>query len=229
MYIDMRCFGEGYEEFYERVGTNDGIKFIRGKAARVTDMAETDEEKKKLTVVVEDTLLSQMLRVPVDMVILLNALEPRADAEDVARKFSLSRRADGFFLERHVKLDPVATMSEGIFVAGCCESPKDIPDTVAQAKAAAAEVLSLFARGMTEIEPTVAHVDEDVCSGCGLCVKVCAYGAPSIIEPQHVSRVNEALCKGCGGCAGTCPSGAISQNHFTFKELLSEIEELTAS
>jgi heterodisulfide reductase subunit A2 len=228
MYIDMRCAGEGYEEFYERVGTDDGVKFIRGKVARVTDRAESEEEKGKLTVVVEDTLLPAMLRVPVDMVILLNALEPRADTEDVARMFSLGRRADGFFLERHMKLDPVATMTEGVFVAGCCESPKDIPDTVAQAKAAAAEVLSLIARGKTEIEPIVARVDEDVCVGCGLCVKVCPYGAPSIVEPQHISRVNEALCKGCGACAGTCPSGAISQRHFTFRQLLEEVEALAS-
>jgi heterodisulfide reductase subunit A2 len=226
MYIDMRCFGEGYEEFYERVGTNDGVKFIRGKASRVTDRAETDDEKGKLTVCVEDTILSQMLRVPVDMVILLTGLEARADAEDVARKFSISRRADGFFLERHVKLDPVATMTDGVFVAGCCESPKDIPDTVSQAKAAAAEVLSLLSKGKAEIEPTVAHVDEDVCAGCGLCEKICAYGAPSVVEPQHVSRVNEALCKGCGACAAVCPSGAMSHRHFTFREIMDEIEAL---
>ena len=142
----------------------------------------------------------------------------------MARTFSISRRADGFFLEKHVKLDPVATMTDGIFVAGCCESPKDIPDTVSQADAAAARVLSLFAQGKTEIEPIVAVVDEDVCAGCGLCVEVCPYGAPSIIEPQHVSRVNEALCKGCGACAGTCPSGAIRQRHFTYREILDEVE-----
>jgi heterodisulfide reductase subunit A len=224
LYIDMRCFGEGYEEFYERVSTEDGVKFIRGKAARVTDLAVTDEEKGKLTVSVEDTLLSTILRVPVDMVILLTALEAKTDAEIVARTFSISRRADGFFLERHVKLDPVATMTDGIFVAGCCESPKDIPDTVSQADAAAARVLSLFAQGKTEIEPIITVVDEDVCAGCGLCVEVCPYGAPSIIEPQHVSRVNEALCKGCGACAGTCPSGAIRQRHFTYREILDEVE-----
>ena len=224
LYIDMRCFGEGYEEFYDRVSTEDGVKFIRGKAARVTDRAVTDEEKGKLTVSVEDTLLSTMLRIPVDMVILLTALEAKADAETIARTFSISRRADGFFLEKHVKLDPVATMTDGIFVAGCCESPKDIPDTVSQADAAAARVLSLFAQGKTEIEPIIAVVDEDVCAGCGLCVEVCPYGAPSIIEPQHVSRVNEALCKGCGACAGTCPSGAIRQRHFTYREILDEVE-----
>jgi len=228
MYIDMRCAGEGYEELYERVCTDDGVKFIRGKATKVTDKAIADEEEGKLTVCVEDTLISKMLRVPVDMVILLTALEARTDTEDVARMFSLSRRADGFFMEKHVKLDPVATMTDGVYVAGCCVGPKDIPDTVAQAKAAAAEVLSRLAKGVAEIEPTIAIVDEDVCSGCGLCVKICAYGAPSVLEPQHRSNINEALCKGCGACAATCPSGAVSHKHFNFKEFLSEIEALAA-
>jgi heterodisulfide reductase subunit A len=227
-YIDMRCAGEGYEEFYERVGTEDGVKFIRGKATQVTDKAISDEEQGKLTVVVEDTLISKILRVPVDMVVLLTGLEARSDADEVARMFSLSRRADGFFMERHIKLDPVATMTDGVFLAGCCSGPRDIPDTVAQAKAAAAEVLSRLAKGVAEIEPTIAIVDEDVCSGCGLCVKICAYGAPSVIEPQHRSQINEALCKGCGACAATCPSGAVSHKHFNFKEFLSEVEALAA-
>jgi heterodisulfide reductase subunit A2 len=227
-YIDMRCAGEGYEELYERVCTNDGVKFIRGKATKVTDKALADEEPGKLTVVVEDTLISKMLRVPVDMVILLTALEARSDTEDVARMFSLSRRADGFLMEKHVKLDPVATMTDGVYIAGCCVGPKDIPDTVAQAKAAAAEVLARLAKGVAEIEPTIAIVDEDVCSGCGLCVKICAYGAPSVIEPQHRSSINEALCKGCGACAATCPSGAVSHKHFNFKEFMCEVEALAA-
>ncbi len=225
-YIDMRCFGEGYEEFYERVGAHDGVTFVRGKASSVTDRALTEEEQGKLTVCVEDSLVSKFLRIPVDMVILLNALEPRADVEEVARLFSIGRREDGFFMERHVKLDPVATMTEGVFVAGCCEGPKDIPDTVAQAKGAAVEALSLMVRGKTEIEPVTAIVDEDICMGCGMCMQVCPYGAPSFIEPQHLSHVNEALCKGCGACAGTCPSGAIRLKHFTFRQMLDEIEAL---
>jgi len=226
-YIDMRCAGEGYEELYEKV-CGEGIKFIRGKATRVTDKAISEEEHGKLTVVVEDTLISKMLRVPVDMVILLTAMEPRPDADDVTRIFSLSRRADGFFMEKHVKLDPVATMTDGVYIAGCCVGPKDIADTVAQAKAAAAEVLSRLAKGKAEIEPTIAIVDEDICSGCGLCVKICAYGAPSVIEPQHRSHINEALCKGCGACAATCPSGAVSHKHFNFKEFMMEIEAQAA-
>ena len=227
MYIDMRCFGEGYEEFYERVGTQEGVKFIRGKVSRVTDRALSDEEKGKLVVCVEDTLLSSFIRVPVDMVILCSALEPRADVEAVARLFSIGRRADGFFMERHVKLDPITTMNDGIFIAGCCESPKDIPDTVAQAKAAASEALSLLARGKVEIEPIVASVDEEVCSGCGLCEKVCPYGALSLVSPEGIMGVNRALCKGCGACAATCPSGAMSLSHFTYRQILDEVEALT--
>jgi len=227
MYIDMRCFGEGYEEFYERVGTQDGIKFIRGKASRITDQALTDDEKGKLVVCTEDTLLGSFIRVPVDMVILCIALQPRADAESVAKLFSIGRRADGFFMERHVKLEPIATLTDGIFVAGCCQSPKDIPDTVAQAKGAASEVLRLLALGKVEIEPIVAFVDEEVCSGCGLCEKVCPYGALSLDSRERVMMVNRALCKGCGACAGVCPSGAISLSHFTPRQVLEQVEALT--
>jgi len=228
IYIDMRCFGEGYEEFYERVGAQDGVKFIRGKVSRVTDRALTDDEKGRLTVCVEDTLLGSFLRVPVDMVILCTALQPRDDAGKVAKLFSIGRRADGFFMERHVKLDPIATLTDGIFVAGCCQSPKDIPDTVAQAKGAAAEVLGLLARGKVEIEPIIASVDEEVCSGCGLCEKMCPYGALALDSLERVMTVNRALCKGCGACAGICPSGAMSLSHFTPRQILEQVEALTS-
>jgi heterodisulfide reductase subunit A len=228
MYIDMRCFGEGYEEFYERLSTEDGIMFIRGKASQVTDRALTDEEKGKLIVCVEDTLLGNFIRVPVDMVILCNALEPRADTEQIAKVFSIGLRGDGFFMERHVKLDPISTLNDGIFIAGCCEGPKDIPDTVAQAKAAASEVLSLLARGTVEIEPIVASVDDKFCSGCELCEKMCPYGALSLAEPEGVMVVNQALCKGCGSCAVICPSEAISLSHFTRLQILGQVEALAS-
>jgi len=193
MYIDMRCFGEGYEEFYKRV-SEEGIAFIRGKVARVTDRAVSDEEKDKLIVICEDTLLSKVVRVPVDMVILCAALEARSDADKVAKLFNIGRRKDGFFLERHVKLDPVATATDGIFIAGCCEGPKDIPDTVAQASAAASKALSLISRGKVEIEAATAVIDERICSGCQLCLAVCPYSAISFDEEKNVCRVNEALC-----------------------------------
>jgi heterodisulfide reductase subunit A len=146
MYIDMRCFGKGYEEFYKRV-SEEGINFIRGKVAQVTDVAISDEEKGKLIVVCEDTLLGAMIRVPVDMVILNVAVEPRSDAAEVARIFGLQRSIDSFFSEKNYELDTMGTLTDGIFMAGCCQGPKDIPDTVAQAIGAAGKALALVAKG----------------------------------------------------------------------------------
>ena len=222
-YIDIRSFGKGFEEFYKRL-SGEGVNFIRGKVGEVTNHAITDEEKGKLVVVSEDTLLGAIIRVPVDMVILSVALEAQQDAGAVARLFNISRSADGFFLERHPKLEPVSTMSDGIFVAGCCQSPKDIPDTVAQASAAAAEVLAMIGKGKVEIEAATAVVDERICSGCQLCSLVCPYSAISFDEKKEVCRVNEALCKGCGACVGACPSDAISLNHFTNEQILAQME-----
>ena len=155
MYIDMRCFGKGYEEFYRRI-SEEGVNFIRGKVAQVTDVALTDEEKGKLVVVCEDTLLGDLIRVPVDMVILSVAIEPRADAAEVASLFGLQMDGDGFFEEEHYKLDPMGSGVEGIYLAGCCQGPKDIPDTVAQAIGAAAKALALVSRGEVGAETVAA-------------------------------------------------------------------------
>lgn len=227
-YIDMRCFGEGFEEFYKRL-SEEGVNFIRGKVARITDQAVTDEEKGKLIVITEDTLLGRMLRVPVDMVILCSALEARSDADKVASLFALNRRADGFFLERHVKLDPVATPTDGVFIAGCCEGPRDIPDTVAQAEATAAKALSLISKGTVTLEAAIANVDETQCSGCGRCEEICTFSAPKVSRKNGVvvSQVNETLCKGCGACAVVCPTGAMSIRHFTRDEILAQVGALT--
>ena len=223
MYIDMRCFGKAYEEFYKRV-CNEGVNFIRGKAAEVTDRAINEEEKGKLIVCVEDTLLGKLIRVPVDMVILATALEPRSDAVKVARLFGITQSADGFFLERHPKLDPVATMTDGVFVAGCCQGPKDIPDAVAQASAAAARVLALISKGKVDLEAATAVIDEEKCSGCRICNALCPYNAIQFLEDKKVSQINEALCKGCGTCAGACPSGAITHKQFTTTQIVTELE-----
>jgi len=227
-YIDMRCFGEGYEEFYKHV-SEMGVNFIRGKVAKITDEAITEEERGKLVAVAEDTLLGRMIRVPVDMVILCSALEARSDADKVASLFALNRRADGFFLERHVKLDPVATPTDGVFIAGCCEGPRDIPDTVAQAEATAAKALSLISKGTITLEAAISHVDETVCHGCGRCEEICTFHAPKVISKDGVmvSEVNETLCKGCGACAVVCPTGAISIKHFTQEEILAQVGALT--
>ncbi len=222
-YIDIRSFGKGFEEFYNRV-LKEGTIFIRGRPAEVTNIAETPEEKGKLIVQFEDTLAGLQRRLPVDMVILSCALEPQADAEATARLFNISRSADGFFLEKHPKLDPVATMTDGIFIAGCCQAPKDIPDTVAQALAAAAEVLAMISKGKVEIEAATAVVDERICTGCQVCKLVCPYSAISFDEEKTVCRVNEALCKGCGVCVAGCLSDAISLDHFTNEEILAQME-----
>jgi len=227
-YIDMRCFGEGYEEFYKRC-SEEGVNFIRGKVARVTDEAITDEEKGKLIVVGEDTLLGKMVRVPADMVVLCSALEARSDAEEVAKLLTINRRADGFFLERHVKLDPVATPTDGVFIAGCCEAPRDIPDTVAQAEATAGKALSLISKGTVTLEAAIATVDESICHGCGRCEEICTFSAPKVADKDGklVSSINEALCKGCGSCAVACPTGAVSIRHFTQDEILAQVSALT--
>jgi len=223
LYIDLRCFGKGYEEFYNRL-QEEGVNFVRGKAGEITNIAETPEETGKLIVIAEDTLVRRKRRLPVDMVVLSTALEPKADAEEVARLFNISRSKDGFFLEKHPKLDPVATTTDGVFVAGCCQGPKDIPDTVAQASAAAARVLSMISKGSVEIESSTSKIDETLCSGCKTCISLCPYNAITFDEEKKVSVINEALCKGCGTCAAACPSGAITSQHFTTEQIAAQIE-----
>jgi len=220
-YVDIRSFGKGYEEFYNRV-TDEGTKFIEARPSGVTDVAERPEEEGKLIVQYELDGLEK--RQAVDMVILSVALEAQADAKAVARLFGISRSADGFFLERHPKLDPVATMSDGIFVVGCCQGPKDIPDTVAQASAAAARVMAMISKGKVEIEAATAVIDEELCAGCKVCLNLCPYSAISFDEEKEVCRVNEALCKGCGVCVAACPTGANTGKHFTAEQIMAEIE-----
>jgi len=227
LYIDMRAFGKGYEEFYKRV-LGEGVHFIRGKCAEVTDLAESPEEKGHLVVVAEDTLLGLTRRLPVDMVILSGALMPGAGSQKAGKVFSLNCAQGGFFLERHPKLAPVDSMSEGIFLAGACVGPKDIPDSVAQGAAAAAGALSLIDKGKVVIEPITAEIDEERCAGCQLCVANCPYAAIEYDREKKVSVVTEELCKGCGTCVAGCPSGAAGQKNFEDEQINSEIEGLLA-
>lgn len=222
-YIDMRAFGKGYEEFYKRI-MNEGTVFIRGKGAEVTNVAERAEERGKLIVKAEDTLLGAVRRVPVDMVILSAGLRPARDAADVARTFSISCSQDGFFMERHPKLAPVATAADGVYIAGTCQGPKDIPDSVAQGAAAAASALSLIDRGKVDIEPITSQINEDVCAGCKVCISLCPYTAIHYDAEKKVSVVEQAVCKGCGTCVAACPSGAARQNGYTNEQIFAEIE-----
>jgi heterodisulfide reductase subunit A len=185
------------------------------------------EEEGKLVIRVEDTLAGMVRRIPVDMVVLATGLEPQADAQDVRRMFNMSCGSEGFFLERHPKLAPVNTFTDGVFIAGCCQGPRDIPDTVAQAGAAAAEALALIDRGYIMQEPNTAYVLAD-CSGCKSCIPLCPYTAIAFDDATGKAVINEALCKGCGTCVGSCPSGSIGQHLFEDDEVFSEIAGLMA-
>jgi heterodisulfide reductase subunit A len=222
-YIDMRTPGKMFEEFYQRL-LNEGVHFIRGKVAEVTDWALDPTEEGKLVIRVEDTLSAFVRRIPVDMVVLATGLEPQDDAQEVRRLFNIGCSTEGFFLERHPKLAPVSTFTDGIFLAGCCQGPKDIPDTVAQAGAAAAEALALIDAGFVETEPNSAYVNEEACAGCKTCIPLCPYQAISFLEDRKVALVNPVLCKGCGTCVAACPSAAMQQNLFEDEEIFEEIK-----
>jgi heterodisulfide reductase subunit A len=221
-YMDIRAFGKGYEEFYERV-QEEGVYFVRGRGAEVTV-----QDGGQLQVKAEDTTLGIPVQINVDMVVLATAMEPQHDAGKVASTFGLSRSADGFFQEAHPKLRPFHTNTEGVFLAGTCQSPKDVPDTVAHASAAAAEALTLLSRGEVIISPTTALVDDQLCSGCMTCIALCPYTAISfnVKGVSGTAVVNEALCKGCGTCVAACPAAAITARHFSDKQIWAEIEGL---
>jgi heterodisulfide reductase subunit A2 len=226
-YIDIRSPGKMYEEFYDRI-RDEGVHFIRGKAAQVTDIAVSDEEKGKLVVVAENTLTQKLVRVPVDMVVLSPGMQAKPSSMAISKVLKCSTDKDGWFIEKHPKLAPIATATDGVFLAGCCQGPKDIPDSVAQGQAAAAKCLALAAKGVVEVEGRTATIEEDVCAGCKLCISLCPYKAISFDGEKEVSVVNEVLCKGCGTCAAACPSGAAFAKHFKDTHIFSEIEGVLA-
>ncbi len=222
-YIDMRTNQKNYEEFYQRL-LGEGMHFIRGKVSEVTDAARLPSEQGKLIVQCEDTLIGRQQRFPMDMVVLMGALEPQADSREMGLKCGISCSMDGWYTERHPKLDPVATMTDGIFVAGVCQGPKDIPASVAQGAAAAARVGGMIAKGKVMIEPVVATINEAACSGCKICNNMCPYNAIEFFEDRGVSHVITALCKGCGTCVAACPAGVITGAHFNNHQIDAEIE-----
>jgi heterodisulfide reductase subunit A len=226
-YMDVRAFGKGFEEFYDRVRM-EGIRYRRGNASEIYRKSDpsTSSGQGRLIVRAEDTLLSETLEVEADLVVLAVGMVPRHDVKDVASLLKLSRSPDGFFLEAHPKLRPIDTTTDGVFLAGTCQGPKDIADTVAQAKAAASSVLIPLSRGRVKVESIVSVVNQEICSGCGICEGLCAYGALSLHPWRGVMTVNEVLCKGCGACAAACPSGAITLSHFTHDQILAQLETL---
>ena len=221
-YIDMRAFGKGYEEFYKRL-LDEGVNMIRGKVAEITEV-KLNGSKPYLMAKCEDTLIGKFREIPLDMVILCPAIEATEDASEIKKIFSISQSPDKFFLERHPKLDPTSTMTDGIFIAGCAQGPKDIPDSVAQSAGAAARILALISQGEVAVDPIKAEVITEKCSGCRICNNLCPYGAISFIEIDKKSDINDMLCKGCGTCVAACPSAAITGRGFTDQQILAELE-----
>jgi len=229
LYTDMRAFGKGCEEFYAQTSRSKNtlfLMFAKGDLPKVSKAPVGEDIDMLITM--NEMLSGDEIEVPADLVILMVGVEAREDAKDVAHHVGVSMCGNEFFIEKHPKLDPVATTTDGVYVVGSCVGPKDIPDTVSQAKAAAARVLATIAKGAVVVELTTAVVNEDICCGCQTCIKVCPYTAVSFDEEKGVSTVNEILCKGCGTCGSACPTGAIRSRHFTDQQILSQIEGLMA-
>jgi heterodisulfide reductase subunit A2 len=199
-YIDQRCYGKGYEEFYRRC-QEEGTIFIRGKVAEITDQANPPMKQGKLVAIAEDTLLGRRMRVPVDMVVLCTAMEARADTAEVGRIFGVNQGADGFFLEEHPKLAPLNTATDGVFLAGL-PGPQGHPRHRGPGFRGGGQGAGAGQPGWWSIPSTISWIDPDICAGCQVCIGLCPYSAPSSSTRRLVSVVNEALCKGCGSCAG---------------------------
>ena len=219
-YRDMRAFGKDYEGFFHRTEKRD-VQFTRFDG----DL-RVEQRNENLIVLANDVYTGQPIETAVDMVVLATGMEAQADQHEVAACFGISRSPDGFFLEKHPKLAPVETTTDGVFLAGACQGPKDIPDSVAQGGAAAAAALSLMDHGSVELEPFTTSVDALRCGACRTCEGLCPYGAIAMIDldGRLVAQINEVLCKGCGACAAACPSGAAIQSGFTNEQVLAEIE-----
>ena len=219
-YRDMRAFGKDYEGFFHRAEAH-GVQF-----ARFDGEIRVEQRDGRLAVLTTDVYTGEPTETQVDMVVLSTGAEAQADQHEVGAMFGVSRSPDGFFLEKHPKLAPVETSTDGVFLAGACQGPKDIPDSVAQGGAAASAALDLLDHGMVDLEPFTAFVSAEKCGACHTCEGLCPYGAVSMVEwnGKQVAQINEVLCKGCGACVAACPAGAVAQNGFTNEQVLAEIE-----
>jgi len=232
-YMDIRAAGKGYEEFVRRTIEEYGANYVRGRVSRIYPDGD------QLVVKGVDTLLGKPVEARVDLVVLATAVRPQPDAKDLARKLGISTDQYNWFSEAHPKLKPVEVLTDGIYLAGACQYPKDIPDTVAQASGAASKVAGLFSKDYIKSEPMIAYINEDTCVGCGLCSEVCPFSAIDMVETvdkkrstranqvmRTVARVNEGVCKGCGTCAAACRSQSARLRGFEDKQLLAEIDAL---
>jgi heterodisulfide reductase subunit A len=213
-YTDVRAFGKGFEEFYNRIQGED----ITYRRRELDDPIEVKKKGDKVVVKAKGHP-----DIDADLVVLATGIVPREDSKEFVRVLNINQSADGFLLEAHPKLRPVDTFTEGIFLAGCCQSPKDIPDAVAQASGAAVRASEPLAQGKVVVEAISSVIDEDLCSGCRTCEQMCAYSALEFDSENKVMKVNDVMCKGCGSCASACPSGAITMRHFDMKQILAQI------
>ena len=230
-YIDVRTPGKNFDEFYRRAVEEYGVHYIKGMVGKVVP------ENGKLRVQAADLLDNRQLHIDADMVVLAAAIEPDASARELATMLTASMDTNDFFTEAHPKLRPVESPTAGIFLSGTCQGPKDIPETVAQAGAAAAKVIGLLSKDRLTCNPCVAQPDELMCNGCSSCEKVCPYGAITYADKEfrgpnrttllrRVAQVNPAVCQGCGACTVACPSGAMDLKGFSNRQILAEVDAI---
>lgn len=214
-YIDIRSGGKGYEEFVQRAVEEDGVLYLRGKVSKIF------EDKGKIKVWGVDTLAGKDIEINADMVVLAMAMRPSQGAEELAKKLKISMDKDGFLAEAHPKLRPVESVTSGMFLAGAAQAPKDIPEAVAQASGAAAKAVTILSQPRLYHAPTVAKVNTNLCTGCGMCVWVCPYDALTLKDGKV--QVNEVLCEGCGTCSATCLRAAIAVKNVTPNQIFEMI------
>ncbi len=224
-YIDIRAFGKGFEDLYRR-SKEAGVKYIRGLPGQILE----DPNTQNLQLMIEDTTTGKLAMHEHDMVILSLGLIPPEDQGIIKQLLSLSTTEDGFFLESHPKLKPVDAPTRGVYFAGCSEGPKDVKDSVTQASAAAARAQTILNKSTIKLDPVVAIVDPDLCSSCGLCVRVCPFNAIIGGDPKQKikAEVLEAVCQGCGTCIPECNFGAITLRHFTDQQMYTQIDAALA-
>ncbi len=228
VYIDMHAFGKGCEDFYKKSSEIKTLFLMYGKNESPVIRKAGPNDDCGMLIEVDEKLSGERIEIPADLVILMVGMEARPDASEVARVVNISHDKDGWFIESHPKLDPVATTTDGIYIVGTCAAPKDIPDSVAQARAAAGRILAKIAKGKIEIDGVFAEIDEDRCSGCRMCNELCPYSAIEFHVDKKRSYVIPAACKACGACVAACPSGAIKGRHFTDQQILAQIEGVLA-
>jgi len=219
-YMDVRAYGKGFEEFYDDV-RQQGVLYRRGNPSEIIRRGD------HVVIRAEDTLLGEPVEVEADLVVLAVGMTPRAESDQLASLLKLARSSDGFLLEAHPKLRPVDTAMGGVFLAGCCQGPKDISETIAHARAAASAAMIPMMRGKVPIEAATAFVDEEMCAGCNQCAQVCSFSALHLHPVRNVMTVNPVLCQGCSACATACPSGAINVHRFTFDQVMAQIDVLS--